>query len=192
MELATVFMAHSMATFANAHCRLAFVMPRGVLTQTNIKIYPQKIPFRRAIQTYRVLGFVGRSPTFECAILRALCRQDPLTWQPKREARGPRMERQIAEPRCALERGESKIEDCGKRGACVYLRIESGPFDSRRRISPTKPSKYEPAFKQGATILPRSFYFVRISGLDGWPDVERQYWAETDPEQAAEAKKPIR
>lgn len=32
MELATVFMAHSMATFAGANCRLAFVMPRGVLS----------------------------------------------------------------------------------------------------------------------------------------------------------------
>ncbi|MGA7630227.1 MAG: N-6 DNA methylase, partial [Terriglobales bacterium] len=32
MELATVFLAHSMATFANTTARLGFVMPRGVLS----------------------------------------------------------------------------------------------------------------------------------------------------------------
>ncbi|MGE0406981.1 MAG: N-6 DNA methylase, partial [Candidatus Korobacteraceae bacterium] len=32
MELATVFLAHSMATFANPKAKLAFVMPRGVLS----------------------------------------------------------------------------------------------------------------------------------------------------------------
>src|SRR5205823_1713114 len=31
MELATVFLTHSMATFAKADARLGFVMPRGVL-----------------------------------------------------------------------------------------------------------------------------------------------------------------
>ena len=147
-------------------CTLPFSLrdaARSLERRPTSKSDPQKIPFRRAIQTYRVLGFVGRSPTFQCAVLRALCRQDPLTWQPKREARGPRMERQIAEPRCALERGESKIEDCGKRGACDLSRIESGPFDAPGAFSPTKPSKYEPAFKQGATILPRSFYSSELA-----------------------------
>jgi hypothetical protein len=45
-------------------------------------------------------------------------------------------------------------------------------------------------FKQGATIVPRSLYFVRINDLNTSVDPDAVYWAETDPEQAALAKKP--
>jgi hypothetical protein len=54
--------------------------------------------------------------------------------------------------------------------------------------APTQPSKYQKAFKQGATIVPRSFYFVRIPDFNGTLDPESLYWAETDPEQAALAQ----
>jgi hypothetical protein len=47
---------------------------------------------------------------------------------------------------------------------------------------------YNDKFRQGATILPRSFYFARIRDLDGSPDFERIYWAQTDAEQAESAK----
>jgi len=56
--------------------------------------------------------------------------------------------------------------------------------------SPAKPSAYQAVFKQGATIVPRSFYFIRGEGIKDAPDPATQYWVETDPEQAAEAKKP--
>ena len=57
---------------------------------------------------------------------------------------------------------------------------------------PNLPSSYARHFNQGATILPRNFYFVRVPDLDGSADPDRVYWAETEPRQAREAKAPYK
>jgi hypothetical protein len=77
-----------------------------------------------------------------------------------------------------------------KEGRVIYLGSRAALSTAPGASSPTKPSPYQAAFKQGATILPRSFYFVRLNELNTELDLEKQYWVETDPEQAAEAKKP--
>src|SRR5581483_2115907 len=46
------------------------------------------------------------------------------------------------------------------------------------------------AFRDGAPIVPRNFYFVRIPALTGNPDPEACYWAETDREHSPEGPKP--
>jgi hypothetical protein len=72
----------------------------------------------------------------------------------------------------------------------IYLGARSAFSTQKGRTLPNKPSRYAKRFHQGATILPRNFYFVRIRDLDGKVDPERLYWVETDPQQAEDAKPP--
>jgi hypothetical protein len=58
MELATVFLAHSMATFAKPGGRLAFVMPRSVLTADQHQNLIQR-KYSAPFSPLRVLGPVG-------------------------------------------------------------------------------------------------------------------------------------
>lgn len=78
------------------------------------------------------------------------------------------------------------------RGADHLSRSRCALSTEAGALEPAKASPYQKAFRQGATIVPRSFYFVRAKGLDGAPDSDRTYWIETDPEQAREAKPPYK
>lgn len=191
MELATVFMAHSMATFAGAHCRLAFVMPRGVLSadqHQNLILKKYASITRMKLTGYWDLWDVAPLFNVPSCVLFAKRelpigsykeKLDVLEWSGTLPGRD--VPWNVAKPRLKTVEREGRVIFLGSRAA-----LSTAPGSS----SPTKPSKYEAAFKQGATILPRSFYFVRVNDLNGTVDPKKQYWAETDPEQAAEAKKP--
>lgn len=87
---------------------------------------------------------------------------------------------------------EKALRSRGGTARVIYLGQRCALSTQRGATSPTKPSKYQRAFKQGATIVPRSFYFVRIPDFNGSVDPATTYWAETDSEQAKEAKKPYK
>ena len=88
------------------------------------------------------------------------------------------------------EEAKTHLRSKSTNGRVIYLGTRAALSTASGAGSPSKPSRYQKVFKNGATIYPRSFYFVRVRELQGAPDAEIQYWAETDPEQAAAAKKP--
>ncbi len=71
MELATVFLAHAMQTFARPGCKLAFVMPRSVLT-CGPASEPHMPNACGKFQAHCILGYVGRCSALQCAGLRSL------------------------------------------------------------------------------------------------------------------------
>jgi hypothetical protein len=77
-----------------------------------------------------------------------------------------------------------------KQGRVIYLGSRPALSTAPGVTSPTEPSKYFGAFKQGATIVPRSIYFVKVTDLGDSVEPDHLYWVETDPEQAKEAKPP--
>src|SRR5439155_2084387 len=86
-----------------------------------------------------------------------------------------------AQPHLAENRRTAKLVSMGGRTA----------YSTTAKSAAAAPaSPYAKLFRQGATIVPRSFYFVRVRDLNGKVDPERVYWAETDPEQAESAKPP--
>lgn len=93
---------------------------------------------------------------------------------------------------CPWAIAEKKLHSNRGTGNVIYLGQRCALSTQPGATAPTKPSKYQQAFKQGATIVPRSFYFVRIPDFNGSVDPATLYWAETDPEQAKEAKKPYK
>lgn len=191
MELATVFLAHSMATFANPNARLSFVMPRAVL---NADQHQNLIKRKYAMAAkFKLTGYWDLwnvKPLFNvpCCVLFAEWAMLPgnakeklpmLEWSGTLPGRDVGWE--IAKPRLKATEDVGRVIYLGTRAA-----ISTAPGSSE----PTKPSKYLEVFKQGATIVPRSLYFVKVSDLNGKVDPDRMYWAETEREQAAQAKKP--
>ncbi len=191
MELATVFMAHSMATFANVHGRLAFVMPRGVLSadqHQNLILRKYSSAARFKLTGYWDLWDIV--PLFNVPSCVLFAERNLLPGSPKEKLAVLEWSGKLPSRDVPWTTAKATLKSAEKEGRVIYLGSRAALSTAPGAASPTKPSKYQPAFKQGATILPRSFYFVRVNELDGPPDCKRQYWAETDPEQAAEAKKP--
>ena len=191
MELATVFLAHSMATFANKTAILGFVMPRGVLNSDQhqnliLRKYSTEAKFR--LTGYWDLWDV--QPLFNVPSCVLFAKRDVLPGSPKdklpvKEWRGNLPARDLR-----WEKAKNYLEAKEAEGRVIYLGGRAALSTAPGASLASKPSKYQAAFKQGATIVPRPFYFVRVNDLNGPVDPDALYWAETDPEQAALAKKP--
>ena len=99
------------------------------------------------------------------------------------------MDRNLPSRDVNWEVAKTRLTTTKKEGRVIYLGSRAALSTAPGATAPSKPSKYQDVFKQGATIVPRSVYFVKVNDLDGKVD-SRAYWAETEPEQAAQAKKP--
>jgi len=87
---------------------------------------------------------------------------------------------------------KERLSEKAATGRVIFLGDRTALSTVRGSVHPTASSAYAGCFRQGATIVPRNFYFVRVKELDGAPDPDRLYWAETDPEQAEDAKPPYK
>ncbi|HEX5425408.1 MAG TPA: N-6 DNA methylase, partial [Candidatus Acidoferrales bacterium] len=189
MELATIFLAHSMAIFARPGAKLGFVMPRGVLSADQ----HQKLIKRDYNSPFRLTSYWDLwdvSPLFNVPSCALFAKRDTDHGNSKDPLPIRTWEGQLPQRNVSWAIARTKLESAEQTANVIYL-AEHCAFSTRSGArTPSKPSKYKKRFKQGATIVPRNFYFVRISDLDGKIDPDKLYWAETDPEQAKEAKKP--
>jgi hypothetical protein len=191
MELATVLLAHSMAVFARPGAKLGFVMPRSILSSDqHQKLIRREYdsPFR--ISTYWDLWDV--SPLFNVPASVLFVKQDRDHGNSKDTIPAKTWHGTLPERNVPWSVAKSKLESDDSKARVIYLGQHCALSTQPGPSSPTKPSKYARAFKQGATIVPRSFYFVQVHDLDGRVDADKVYWAETDPTQAAEAKEPYK
>jgi hypothetical protein len=193
MELATVFLVHSLKVFGKDKARLAFVMPRSVLTADqhhNFRMHSHRAPamvtaywdlfdVRPLFNVPSCVVFAERSEqgrlrfprpdyTFPCQVWNGRLPEKNATWAE-------------AKKRLKAVKQRSKVARLGTRTAFSAAGPEPGVVES---------SVYRDMFHQGATIVPRNFYFVTVN----WPklpfDPDRVYHVETDREQARTAKPP--
>ncbi|MHB1937987.1 MAG: N-6 DNA methylase, partial [Acidobacteriaceae bacterium] len=189
MELATVFLAHSMQTFARPGGKLAFVMPRSILTADQ----HQNLIQRKYTAKFRLSGYWDLwdvKPLFNvpsCVLfaeqsLRPGSSKDSIPaeiWQGHLSARDMPWDK-VAD-RFSITKAKAHVIWLGNRSA-----LSTGAGAK----SETRSSPYAKAFKQGATIVPRNFYFVTVDGLDGKPDPDRVYYAKTNEKSALDSKPP--
>ncbi len=191
MELATVFLAHCIANFGRDDAKLAFVMPRSVLTadqHENLRNRKYNAPFR--IERYWDL--VDVQPIFNvpsCVLFARKGRvpRSGFSYQmPAVEWSGRLPSRDLrwcdAEPHLSTQR----------RTARLILGSRTALSTQKGTVRPYPSSSYAKRFRNGATIYPRNFYFVKVGGLRGRADPSRLYSAETEPQQAKEAKDPYK
>jgi hypothetical protein len=191
MELATVFLAHVMAIFARPKTRLGFVMPRSILNadqhQKLIK-RDYSSPFR--ISTYWDLR--GVNPLFKVPSCVLFACHDTDHGSSKDSLPAQIWSGKLPDRNVPWSIAKATLRHTKETARVIYLGERCALSTELGTAAPSKPSKYQGAFKQGATIVPRSLYFVRISDFNWRADADALYWAETDPKQAAEAKKPYK
>lgn len=165
-------------------------MPRGVLSADQhqnliLRKYDNAARFR--LTGYWDLWDV--MPLFNVPACVLFAKRDTLIGSSKDKLAVEEWSGNLPERDVAWDTAKNLLTSEVKEGHVIYLGSRAALSTAPGATSPTKPSKYLDVFKQGATIVPRSFYFVHIDDLN-IADRDRVYWAETDPEQAALAKKP--
>src|SRR4030095_5758863 len=199
MELATIFLVHTITTFGGNRARIGFVLPRSVMSadqNVNLRVRTYKAP----MESYQLWDLVGVQPVFNVPTCVVFGKKTEIITSRKTEM-FPVGNTSYSLP--AVEwNGNLPSRDVSWREAEKYLRSEQATariiYLGERTALSTRPGRtksnypslYAKEFRQGATIVPRSFYFVNVAGLDGELDPDRLYWAETDPEQ--EAKEPYK
>ena len=188
MELATIFLAHTLSTFARVGGKLGFVMPLSVIAadqHQNLRSRTYKAPIR--LTSYWDLRAVR--PVFNVPSCVLFAVKEPKPPRPVQTYSLPAVEwdgnlpgRDIswheAEPLLAATKATAHL---------IYLGTGNALSTKKGRTAPSKPSRYDSSFHQGATILPRSFYFVSVRDMNGTIDPDRLYNVETDPDQAEDA-----
>jgi SAM-dependent methyltransferase len=189
MELATVFFVHALMWFGTSKARIGFVMPRSILSadqHTNLRMRQYKAEFR--LTEYWDMRGVHELFRVPCCVLFGQRSKDRGTASdvlPSQEWDG-----ELPKKDLGWEIAKASLTWVAKDSTVIYLGGRDAFSTIPGRSEPNLPSPYAKLFRQGATLVPRSFYFVRIQSLDGKPDPDRLYWAETDPEQAEDAKPP--
>ncbi len=190
MELASVFLAHSMGWFAAKGARLGFVMPRSILSgdqHENLRLRNYSWRCRLRLSGYWDMKDVAPLFNVPTCVLFAQESTDAGSAEdvlPVKEWSGKLDERD-----CPWPVAKKKLSYEEATGRVIYLAKRSAFSTSPGAAKPGVSSAYAQRFGQGATIVPRCFYFVR-SHLTFPVDPDGLYSAETDPEQLALAKKP--
>jgi hypothetical protein len=191
MELATVFLAHSMQTFARAGARLAFVMPRSVLTADQ----HQNLIQRKYSAKFRLLGYWDLwevKPLFNVPCCVLFAEQSPRVGSAKDAIPAQIWEGQLSGRDLPWDKVADKFSIQKETAHVIWMGSRCALSTQAGSTSETRSSAYAQAFKQGATIVPRNFYFVTVDGLDGKPDPDRLYYARTNEEIALDSKPPYR
>lgn len=193
MELATVFLAHTLSTFGAKDARLGFVMPRSVLSADQHEQLRRR-QYRAKIVLTEYWDLKEVSPVFgvpACVMFATKTAEQPDPHLPQSytipavEWTGHLLHRDVGWKQAAVDLKKKKTE-----ARLIYIGSRNALSTASGSAKPTVPSVYLKRFNQGATIVPRSFYFVRVKDVSGPIDPDRLYSVETDPEQAKQAKPP--
>lgn len=191
MELATIFLVHTLHVYGKDGARLAFVMPRGILSADQHATLRSGQHLAR-VRLEKYWDLLEVSPLFNvpsCVMFAE--RKPPVTTNsyslPVVEWSGELPSRDIS-----FDAAEEHLHTRHRSGRLIYLGNRTALSTLPGRVLPNAPSSYARRFRDGATVYPRNFYFVEVADLDENPEPERLYTCRTEPEQARLAKKPYK
>ncbi|MEN3331474.1 MAG: hypothetical protein V7641_839 [Blastocatellia bacterium] len=193
MELATIFLAHTLSTFGRKDAHLAFVLPRSVVSadqHENLRVRSYKAP----IELYELWDMVDVYEIFKVPTCVLFAKKIDKPVVPSTNYSLPAIEwsGDLPSRDVAWSEAQNYLTSEKATAKIIYLGERTALSTKPGRTKPNSPSLYSKDFHQGATIVPRSVYFVQAEGLEGEADADSLYWAETEPEQAKEAKEPYK
>lgn len=188
MELATVFLAHSLGWFGAKGARLGFVMPRSILSgdqHENLRLRKYSWRCQMRLASYWDLKDVHPLFNVPACVLFADESDEPGSAEdalPVKEWSGKLDERD-----CAWSTARKQLSSSDETGRVIYLAKRCAFSTSSGASKPGKSGGYAKQFSQGATVVPQCFYFVQAE-LSFPVDKDRLYWVRT--EELPLAKKP--
>jgi hypothetical protein len=189
MELATVFLVHSLTWFGKRGSQIGFVMPRSILSadqHANLRTRKYNAPLK--LREYWDLKDVHELFRVPSCVLFGENQSHPGNSSeilPTQEWKG-----ELPRKDLPWDEADAFLTYTKKLSRVIYLGERTAFSTSKGRTVPNLPSPYASKFRDGATIYPRNFYFVKVNGLERKPDPSRLYSVETDPEQAEDSKPP--
>src|SRR5271157_449580 len=187
MELATVFLAHSMQTFARPGAKLAFVMPRSILTADQ----HQNLIQRKYKADFRLSGYWDLwdvAPLFNVPSCVLFAEQSLRHGSVKDSIPAEIWQGRLPGRDLPWVKVADSFSIIKAKARVIWLGNRSALSTGAGAKSETRSSAYAKAFKQGAAFVPRNFYFVTVDDLEGKPDPDRLYAARTNEESALTAK----
>lgn len=191
LELAAVFLLFSTETYLKEGGRLGFVMPRSLFNAGQhdaIRRGTYAAPCR--IDT--VWDLRGVEPLFNvpaCVVF--VTREDSLGKKTPKELPCRTLSGRLPAKNASSKEADAALEMVDER---IFLKTlgEHSSWDRGRegRGANVLASSYHDRFRQGATLMPRNFYFVRPAHEELADDAI--IYVKTDAEQAKEAKPPYR
>lgn len=187
LELGTLFFVHCANLYLKRDGKIGFVLPRSIFTADQHDRFRRSLTSGNATLT-EVWDLDGVSPLFN--VPAAVAFGDVLSDASKTlpgeilEGKLKRKNATLAEavPDLKVEETEFHVVEQGKR---TFLSTKREKISARR-------SYYQPFFKEGATIVPRSFWFVEIKGDPRLGIDPEQPFVATDARAQAEAKAPYK
>lgn len=194
LEIAAIFMSHCCSYFLKEDGKLAFVLPRSFFSADHHE--NTRKGTSRGFKLSQIWDLDQVSPLFRIpsCVLFADKAEDKRHFPPS-GLEGITFSGRVPSHNCNYDAAAKKLTETANRWHHIRLG-RSTAFSLRKSKTKSQVNPYKSLFKQGATIVPRAFYFIRLN-MDyeqGW---EKDFdWSDrilnikTSEAIAADAKKP--
>ncbi len=187
LELGTLFFARCANLYLKRSGKIGFVLPRSVFNADQHDRFRRSYGMANATLT-QIWDLEDVSPLFN--VPAAVAFGDVLS-DASKTLPGEILSGRLKRKNASLEEAKREL----KAEATDFHVVQQGKrtflSTTRKKISSQR-SFYQPLFKEGATIVPRSFWFVEFKVIPGLGMDVSQPVVATDPRAQAEAKQPYK
>ncbi|HPG29654.1 MAG TPA: N-6 DNA methylase [bacterium] len=189
LEIAAIFLAHSVSYFLNENGRLAFVLPRSFLTADHH--HNTRAGKTKNVKLTELWDLKEVKPLFKvpCCVLfaeKSEIENNPLS---DKGIKGLNIQGRIRIPFLKTVDIKSSINFSKTQWYFISMQKRSA-FSNDNIYRSVRPNYYKNKFKQGATIVPRNFYFVNILQDYNGDIHDRKLFVETSKDFIKDGKKP--
>lgn len=188
LEIAAIFMAHCSVFFLKENGKICFVLPRSFFSadhHDNTRSGTAKGFSLTSIWDLAAVSPLFRVPSGVLFAEKARIRNS----FPKAGLEGISFSGRLPGRNCNLKIAETKLQE--EKSKWYYIKQgKASAFSKRKVTSVGRTNPYKSLFRQGATIVPRCFYFIQLT-QDMPPDWEgRIITLKTSDETQTDAKAP--
>ena len=187
LELGTLFFARCANLYLKPSGKIGFVLPRSIFAADQHDRFRRSQGMGHTTLT-QIWDLEGVSPLFNVPAAVAF---GDLSSEASKSLPGEVLSGYLRRKNASLEEAERDLKCESTEFHVVQQGKRTFLSTTRKRIS-SRRSFYQPFFKEGATIVPRSFWFVEFKVIPGLGMDISQPVVATDPRAQAEAKQPYK
>jgi hypothetical protein len=187
LELGTLFFARCATLYLKGSGKIGFVLPRSIFTADQHDRFRRSYGMGNTTLT-QIWDLEYVSPLFNVPAAVAF---GDLVSEASEKLSGEILSGQLRRKNASLEEAERDLKSETTEFHVVQQGKRSFLSRTRKKISSQR-SFYQPHFKEGATIVPRNFWFVEFKVAPGLGIDTAQPVVATDPRAETEAKPPYK